>query len=306
MAYIPLTLEEIRRALGDLDGLEPTVARGFEPGHDFERLPPPNSGDWLSAHSEPGQTFEEFTRTPRLVPDEERSRLYLQPLGVFDERPAPSVKTLGELAQGVFGLEVDVRAPLHFDSAGLTTRDHPGSGHRQFLAPDILDLLKRILPPDGFSILGLTMEDLYPAPSWNFVFGQASLRDRVGVFSFARYHPSFYGEPSLSGSDRLLLKRSAKVLIHETAHMLSIPHCIYFRCIMNGSNHMGESDLRPIFFCPVCLRKLHASLGFDVVERYRRQEELFGRLGFLEEQDWLRRRLGWIAGKETASAMIHG
>jgi archaemetzincin len=33
------------------------------------------------------------------------------------------------------------------------------------------------------------MEDLYPEPSWNFVFGQASLNERVGVYSFARYGP---------------------------------------------------------------------------------------------------------------------
>jgi archaemetzincin len=35
------------------------------------------------------------------------------------------------------------------------------------------------------------MEDLYPDPAWNFVFGQASLRERVEVFSFARYDPAF-------------------------------------------------------------------------------------------------------------------
>jgi len=35
------------------------------------------------------------------------------------------------------------------------------------------------------------MEDLYPDPSWNFVFGQTSLPGYVGVYSFARYD-SFY------------------------------------------------------------------------------------------------------------------
>jgi len=36
------------------------------------------------------------------------------------------------------------------------------------------------------------MTDLYPRDSWNFVFGLASLRERIGVFSFARYEESFY------------------------------------------------------------------------------------------------------------------
>jgi archaemetzincin len=65
------------------------------------------------------------------------------------------------------------------------------------------------------------MEDLYPDPHWNFVFGQASLQDRVGVFSFARYDPFFYGESHSSQYQELLLRRSAKVLVHETAHMFS-------------------------------------------------------------------------------------
>jgi len=59
------------------------------------------------------------------------------------------------------------------------------------------------------------MEDLYPDPHWNFVFGQASLRDRVGVFSFARYDPAFYGESRGSQCRQLLLWRSAKVLVHR-------------------------------------------------------------------------------------------
>ncbi len=80
------------------------------------------------------------------------------------------------------------------------------------------------------------MEDLYPDPRWNFVFGQASLRDHVGVFSFARYDPVFYGESRSSRYQELLLWRSAKVLVHEVAHMFSLAHCIYYECVMNGSN----------------------------------------------------------------------
>ncbi|XP_045155773.1 archaemetzincin-2 [Echinops telfairi] len=38
------------------------------------------------------------------------------------------------------------------------------------------------------------MIDLYPRDSWNFVFGQASLTDGVGIFSFARYSNDFYSE----------------------------------------------------------------------------------------------------------------
>ena len=67
------------------------------------------------------------------------------------------------------------------------------------------------------------MRDLYPNPSWNFVFGEASLDDRVGVFSFARYDPAFYGTATEDRS-LLVLRRSCKVLAHATKHMFGIQH----------------------------------------------------------------------------------
>jgi archaemetzincin len=140
------------------------------------------------------------------------------------------------------------------------------------------------------------MEDLYPDPAWNFIFGQASLRERVGVFSFARYDPVFYGERRGKEDREILLKRSCKVLVHETGHMFSLAHCIYFRCVMNGSNHLQESDSRPQFLCPVCLRKLHSSIGFDVVLRYERMLKFYRRAGFSPEAQWIASRLRKISG----------
>ena len=138
---------------------------------------------------------------------------------------------------------------------------------------------------------GQTMEDLYPDPHWNFVFGQASLRDRVGVISFARYDPVFYGESRGSQYHQLFQWRSAKVLVHETAHMFSLAHCIYFKCVMNGSNHLQESDSRPMSLCPVCLRKLQSSILFDVVARYHLLRQFCSNVGFVDERDWVTRRL---------------
>eukprot|EP00486_Rosalina_sp_Unknown_P006106 CAMPEP_0201569730 /NCGR_PEP_ID=MMETSP0190_2-20130828/11575_1 /ASSEMBLY_ACC=CAM_ASM_000263 /TAXON_ID=37353 /ORGANISM="Rosalina sp." /LENGTH=279 /DNA_ID=CAMNT_0047992391 /DNA_START=685 /DNA_END=1524 /DNA_ORIENTATION=- len=39
--------------------------------------------------------------------------------------------------------------------------------------------------------MGISIIDLYPDESWNFVFGEASIQQSVGVFSFARYLPGF-------------------------------------------------------------------------------------------------------------------
>ena len=141
------------------------------------------------------------------------------------------------------------------------------------------------------------MEDLYPEPSWNFVFGQASLRERVGVYSFARYQSAFYGQAPASGSETLVLKRSCKVLAHETGHMFGLAHCTFFNCLMNGSNHLGESDRRPLHFCPVCLRKLQWSVGFDVLQRYHALERVSRADGFADEADWFSRRVNRLRGE---------
>src|SRR5258708_2616267 len=117
-------------------------------------------------------------------------------------------------------------------------------------------MLRTRLPADAFAMIGITMLDLYPGPGWNFVFRQAYLRDRVGVYSFARYDPKFYGEAPAAEARDLIFRRSCKVLAHETSHMFGIQHCIWYRCLMNGSNHLAESDVRPLHLCPVDLLKL--------------------------------------------------
>jgi archaemetzincin len=52
--------------------------------------------------------------------------------------------------------------------------------------------------------------------------------------------------------------------------MFGIRHCVYYECVMNGSNHLQESDSRPLELCVVCLRKLQSNIKFDILERYKR------------------------------------
>lgn len=66
---------------------------------------------------------------------------------------------------------------------------------------------------------------------------QARAMDGVGVFSFARYAPSWTGEEGgTAGADGAarMLRRCAKVLVHETGHIFGMRHCIHWHCRMNG------------------------------------------------------------------------
>jgi archaemetzincin len=290
MKFHPPNEEEARQAIGSLDGLPERFRKAFLPSRDFEPVPAPGPNDWLAVHPEPGQSFADFVRSRPNKPDAIRNTVYLQPLEDFETGKAPPLQTLAQFAQAFFRVPVQTLSPSTVSRRKITTRTNPYTGQPQLLTRDVLRHLQQILPKNAFCIVGITMRDLYPAPSWNFVFGEASLDDRVGVFSFARYDPQFYG---IQAPDRegLVLRRSCKVLAHETSHMFGIQHCVFFNCLMNGSNHLDESDRRPLHLCPIDLRKLHHSTGFDIDHRYRVLLEFARTVGFKDEIRWFERRL---------------
>jgi archaemetzincin len=298
MAFEPPGPDARREAVGDLAGLSPVLRRAFSAdAPEFEPIPKPNSHDWLAMHPESEQTFDEFKASQPNLPTQSRRAIYLQPLGEFPADRSPSIERLREFAAAFFAMEVRALPAASLDTPKFTTRHNPNTGNLQILTGDVLDFLKARVPADAFCVLAITMEDLYPEPSWNFVFGQASLRERVGVYSFARYDPAFYGEPRDHNYETLLLRRSRKVLAHETGHMFGLAHCTFFNCLMNGSNHLAESDRRPLHLCPVCLRKLQWSIGFDVLERYRALARVTRADGFADEVDWLNRRVKILRGE---------
>jgi archaemetzincin len=294
-AFTPPGPEERLKAIGPTNHLPEQLRRSLDPRGDFAPIPVPGPNDWLANHPEEGQTFEAFLHSRPNKPDANRRKLYLQSLGAFIPGESPSLERLKAFASAFFAMEVEVLPVLDLAASAVTTRENPHTHNRQLLTTDLLALLRQRLPRDAFALLGITMQDLYPDPAWNFVFGQASLRERVGVYSFARYDPRFYNEKT-TGSAGLLLRRSCKVLAHEMAHMFGIQHCIYFHCLMNGSNHLAESDARPMHLCPVDLRKLQASIGFDVVQWHRGLLAATASSGFQDEAAWLERRLGLITG----------
>jgi len=296
MAFKPPTDKEILAAIGRLDQLPAALKLARSPDDDFEPIAVPKPGDWLAEHHESGQTFDQFVRSGPNRPDDVRHVIYLQPIGQFKPDRSPSLDLLRDYAAAYFMMDIRILPAKDAGHLDLTARVNPYTRKPQILTGDILEILQRELPADAFCVLAVTMEDLYPDPRWNFVFGQASLQDRVGVFSFARYDPAFYGEQRGRRYRELLLRRSAKVLVHETAHMFSLAHCIYFKCVMNGSNHLQESDSRPLALCPVCLHKLQYSIGFDVISRYRRLVEFYRKVGFDHEAEWVDGRLEKIEG----------
>lgn len=262
----------------------------------FAGLPAPAPGDWLAEHKEPGQTLGQFIASGPNRSEGQRKVVYLVPLGALPA--AADAQVLREFTEIFYGLETRLLPGLKLAGLHVTERVH--FGNRQLLSTDILERLAKRLPDDAYAAIAITGIDLYPEPDWNFVFGQASLSERVGVYSLARYDPAFHGETLAEPErSRKMLRRSLKVLVHELGHMFGIAHCTAFHCVMNGSNHLAETDAQPLYLGPVCARKVAWSTGVELVERYRRLHAFYGRHGLVPER-------AFAAGQLAAARGVPG
>jgi archaemetzincin len=167
-------------------------------------------------------------------------------------------------------------------------RRQPSGVGEQVLTGYVLhELLKPQLPRDAAALLALTRTDLWPGEGWNFVFGEASIRDRVGVWSINRYDDPDAGDEAF----RKCLLRTIKTASHETGHTFSMLHCTMYECNMCGSNSLDESDRRPLPLCPECLAKLCLATGCDPVKRYRELVQFSKQHGLSDEQAFYERAL---------------
>jgi archaemetzincin len=286
-------------AVGDIAPLAPELRRAFDHAG-FDPMPAPGPDDWLARHPEKPQSFEDYVRANGNVPSPQRNVIYLIPVGAFPAT-APPLAQLARIVRAFFMLEVKMLPTVAVGDVTAQTRINEDTKKRQLLAPEVLGWLKNRLPDDAFGLVAVTMEDLYPNPSWNFVFGMASLRERVGVQSFARQDPAFFSEPRPAGWQTLARRRATWTVVHEISHMFGLTHCTYWRCVVAGSNHQDETDRSPLHACPVCLRKLHSAIKFDPAAREDALAAVFGGLGIDDEAAWSAARATWIRdGVRTA------
>jgi archaemetzincin len=127
---------------------------------------------------------------------------------------------------------------------------------------------------------------IWPGEGWNFVFGEASLQDRVGVWSIYR-NGNAGGTPE---EFRTCLLRTMQTATHETGHMFGMEHCIAYECNMCGCNSREEADKRPIALCPECVAKIWWATGAEPQARYGKLA-LFCKQQELKPQEELYRRL---------------
>jgi archaemetzincin len=280
-------------AIGDTTELPTELRRAFDPAGDFSPMGKPGPSDWLAQHPERPQSYDDYIASGPNLPDAKRRVIYLLPIGEFPAGTPPTA-SLVQIVRAFFMLEVRVLPAARVADVKVTTRIHESTKKRQLLAPDVLRWLTKRLPDDAYALMAATMEDLYPDPAWNFVFGMASSRERVGVQSFARQDASFFGDPRAPGWEKLLLRRATWTLVHEISHMFGLTHCVYWTCVVAGSNHQAEADSRPLHACPVCARKLYQAIRFDPARREDNLAATLRKLGIDDEAAWSEHRARWI------------
>ena len=231
----------------------------------FKTMGIPGQSDWLWRFKEPGQTFDDYITSSPTLPTDERSTIYVQPIGKFNTQQSQIIKTTSEYMEAFFGLPVkllDTRPPIaKLEEPDQRMIDYPQ--HRQLRSGYFLEsVLPPLLPKDAAALIAFTEEDLYPDASMYFVFGQASLENRVGVWSLWRLDDQ--------ADFDTFLRRTMKIAVHETGHMFSMRHCTKYECVMSGTNHLGETDRRPIDACPECMAKICWMNKEKPLDRYKR------------------------------------
>jgi archaemetzincin len=233
----------------------------------------PQPNDWLAVHEEHGQSFAQYIKSDPVTTSKTQNKIYLLPLGDFSSEQENIIIYTAEYLMYFFQLETVV-LPAADDSMVLeSSRRNIDTENEQLLTTPILNYLEQNIPKDGIGLMAITAKDLYPDPEWNFVFGQARTKNRVGVSSIFRYSDV----PLDTTNYNVCLERLIKTSSHEITHMFSCKHCIHAVCVMNGSNNLGESDSRPNRLCSECLRKMQWNLEFNVKKRLTKLERFFAK-----------------------------
>lgn len=238
-------------------------------------------GDWLESVPEDGETFERYVGSQPTLPTPDRRTIYIQPAGEFSKEESDVIRETAEYMKAFFDLPVTLREPITLGDLPPDVTRMPAPDHIQIHTSYFIDrLLPGMLPPDGAALICLTSFDLYPGDTMNYVFGQASLDRRVGVWSLWRL-----GKDNGKRASRdLLLARTLKIAMHETGHMFSMRHCTKYECLMSGSNHLDETDRHPLDTCPECSAKISWAMGYPLEERYKRLAEFWQKQGRFSEQ----------------------
>jgi archaemetzincin len=245
-----------------------------------QKIGNPGQNDWLTAHEEPGQSFEKYVASKPPRPSSTRQFFYLQPLGSFPIWQEQVIKNLGEYLSYFYGMPVKINPVITDPWYPAELERYTSDGRKQLLTYYILDsVLLPQLPADAAIFMGITNRDLYTGENNNYVFGQGTLHQRTAIASMFR----LMGEQEDAA---LCLERIMKTTTHEAGHVLGMWHCTHAICLMNGSNSVEELDRRPVHLCSVCIKKAYWNLQGSFASRFKNLAKFYTQHSMIQEAEY--------------------
>jgi predicted Zn-dependent protease len=139
-----------------------------------------------------------------------------------------------------------VRCEIRSSRSFVEVRQAWSDKRQQLDAREALELLFRDRASHALAEINVTAVDIYE-PAKPFVFGLASLTDRVAVVSLARI------------GGRHTTDRLRKLVLHETAHTLGLHHHDDVDCVMRQDPTVASLDTAPKRPCAKCRTELARS-----------------------------------------------
>lgn len=245
-------------------------------------MPPVSPGDWRSFWKEPEQTPQQYVASFPVTANKLRSTLYVCRVGAMTGEDAEIFRRTVAYLAACFQCPVREAPEIALALFPANAQRRVGRGEIAVNSVYLTDnLLKPRLPEDGWGIFALTAHDIYKADGLSMQYGDSLVFGRAAVLSL--YHLR------ARDNQQLTLLRVLKGASHETAHMLSIPHCQHYLCNMNGRSGLPEFDRAPLHFCPDCLAKLLYATGADPLARFVALEGQARECGLRAEEAYSRR-----------------
>eukprot|EP01124_Arcella_intermedia_P036712 TRINITY_DN9678_c0_g1_i2.p1 TRINITY_DN9678_c0_g1~~TRINITY_DN9678_c0_g1_i2.p1 ORF type:complete len:403 (+),score=97.04 TRINITY_DN9678_c0_g1_i2:1-1209(+) len=244
----------------------------------FPLLAPPAPGEWLYKIKETPQPFAKWKRAYLKVKQQvKRRKIYLVPVEDWNTE-FPMLHLMQDYISTFYCLDVEVTPPVNIHiNSGLVTAQYNNSkfqfhmkDEKKFRTTDIENVLKNLLKgdlKDGSFVAGITRRPVY-ADDGTALYGESDPDLYVAVVtisSFLRTDPLKHPENPF----HFQLAPCLFVLAHEIGHLFFMSHCVYYNCIMGGTN--GLKEFRTHNLCPVCLHKMVFVWGeeVDVLQRYQ-------------------------------------
>jgi archaemetzincin len=167
-------------------------------------------------------------------------KITLKPIGKIEKR---IIEDLVQKLGLIFGCPMAIDPVIDIPTTAYNQK------RGQYLAPVLLDIVKKTGMLQGEKVLGIADIDIY-APGRAFIFGQAETMLDAAVISLCRLRQE------LPPDYDLFLDRAIKEAVHELGHTLGLDHCSKDICVMHFSSSLHDVDIKSTSFCSNCQPKL--------------------------------------------------